>query len=760
MKLDKRSSAARPGGRWRMFRRRLSRLVSRVDLYPRVEIATTVIAVVIGLLSYVLVTGVRAPAVGLSPLIVTLLLVFNLTPLMLLITLIARRVALLVAHRRRGMAGARLHVRLVALFSVLAAVPSLLVVIFASLLFQYGVEFWFSERARTVLENADRVAQAYVQENKQRIVNDLLAVAGDVGGYAREFGMESQSFAQGLAWQVAARNLSEAAVIVRTDDGRLNMIAGANLDRRPLEKRISINDIKAAAAGSARVITDAGDRVEALVRLDPSAPVFLYVSRKVDPAVLAQVAQTQTALNDYKSLVTRSRALELRFNAILLVVSLLLLVVSIWIALWLANRLVQPIRRLVYAAERVGAGDLAARVSVRNSPDEVGTLARAFNRMTTQLQGQTQQLVTANDQLDQRRAFTEAVLAGVTAGVLSVDEDGRIRLANRSAEILLEADAGALIDQRLSEAVPELAQIVESGEGETVVQIARGTETQTLAVKLVAVADGFVLTFDDISQQLADQRRAAWADVARRIAHEIKNPLTPIQLSAERLQRKYGTQISEDPQTFARLTGTIVRQVGDLRRMVDEFSSFARMPKPVFRAEPLVDIVRQTLFLHEVAHPAVHYDAITPEILPTLICDRRQIAQALTNLVKNATEAVEARLEAEPGSAEGRVDVAIAVEGEKLCMSVIDNGIGLPRERDRLTEPYVTTRARGTGLGLAIVKKIVEEHFGTLDFRDREGGGTIARIMLDMTALALAADAMELAEEAATRPEQGKFDGS
>lgn len=740
-----RTAQAKPS-RWRMARRRFSRWVSRVDFYPRLEIATTLLAVVIGLASYAIVTGVRAPTMGLSPTLVTLLLVFNLTPLMVLITLIARRLTLLVAHKRRGTAGARLHVRLVALFSVVAAVPSLLVVIFASMLFQFGVEFWFSDRAQTVLENADRVAQAYVQENKQRIVNDLLAMASDVSGYSREFGMDSQNFAQGLAWQVAARNLSEAAVVVQNDKG-LNLIAGANLDRRPLDRRIRPQDVRAAAAGSARVITDAGDRVEALVRLDPTAPVFLYVSRKVDPLVLAQVARTQTALSDYKSLIARSRSLELRFNITLLVVSLLILAVSIWVALWLANRLVSPIRRLVAAAERVGTGDLTARVSVRQSPDEIGTLARAFNRMTTQLQAQTQQLIRANDQLDSRRAFTEAVLAGVTAGVISVDRQGVIGLTNRSAEILLEAEGEALLGRPLADVAPELAHMVDIGQGDSIVQIARGQETQTLAVKLVKVSGGHVLTFDDISQQLADQRHAAWADVARRIAHEIKNPLTPIQLSAERLQRKYGGQVNDDPHTFARLTGTIVRQVGDLRRMVDEFSSFARMPKPVFRAEPVTDIIRQTLFMHEVAHPAITYRAIIGEPLPTLVCDRRQISQALTNLVKNATEAIEGSME--DGKAPGKIEISVDDCDFRLIIAVADNGIGLPRERERITEPYVTTRARGTGLGLAIVKKIVEEHFGALEFNDRPGGGTVVRMIFDKHMLAGAQNAGGIAEASA-----------
>jgi len=724
----------------RRLRRRLSRRFPDVDIYPRLEIATALLAITLGLISYAVVTGVRAPAAGISPPLVTLLLVINLAPLMVLVTLIARRVALLVANRRRGLAGSRLHVRLVALFSIVAAVPTLLVVIFASLLFQFGVQFWFSERAQTVLENSDRVAQTYVEENKQRIVSEVVAMAGDVSGYADEYGIQTQAFAQGLAWQVAARNLSEAAVVTTDKAGQINLIAGANLDKKPLDERISATDIKEVQAGAARVFADADDRVEALIRLDPRAPLFLYVSRKVDPLVLAQVARTQTALSDYKSLLARSRSLEIRFNAILLVVSLLILATAVWIALWLANRIVAPIGRLVAAAEKVGAGDLKARVPVRGAPDEVGILSRAFNRMTSQIETQT-------NQLDSRRAFTEAVLEGVSAGVLSIDGAGEIRLANRSAEELLDVAEQGLAGRRLAGVSPELAAVLGEGKTEAIVQRMRDGDPQTLAVKIVDVAGGHVLTFDDISQQLADQRSAAWSDVARRIAHEIKNPLTPIQLSAERLQRKYGGEVRDDPQTFSRLTGTIVRQVGDLRRMVDEFSSFARMPKPTFQPEPVNDIARQTLFLHEVGHPGIRFSLEAPDAAPILVCDRRQIGQALINIVKNAAEAVEARRERD--GAGGEVTIRIAVEGTLLVISVEDDGVGLPAERDRLTEPYVTTRSRGTGLGLAIVKKIVEEHLGTLEFSDRPGGGAVARMRFDMAALAARSEgtAMDMGQD-------------
>ncbi|MFC3713662.1 ATP-binding protein [Sphingoaurantiacus capsulatus] len=723
--------------RWRMWRRRFNRWVTRVDFYPRLEIGFALLATVLGITGYAVLTGERAPAEGFDPWMVTLLLVAILVPLMGLIVLIARRFAILLSKRREGQAGARLHVRLVGLFAAIAAVPTLLVVVFASLLFQFGVQFWFSDRARTVLENADRVAQAYVQENKQRIVGDILPMAADLRANTEQFGLLSKDFRDNLDLQVLYRNLTEAAVFSPQGE-ELVVYAASGLDNRPLRSRILTLDLQRAQSGEAVVIASASDRVEAIARIDPIFERYVYVSRKVSPQVLNQVARTQNALSEYKSLIERSRAMQWRFNLMLVVVSLLILAAAIWFALWLANRLVAPMSRLVDAAERVGAGDFGARVPVRGTTDEMTTLARTFNRMTTQLDAQKNALVSANEQLDRRREFTEAVLSRVSAGVLSIGDDGIIRIANQSACELLERDAVDLSGVPLTEAVPELADLLDeatgAGHARGEARIARGADTQTLAVQVAAFANGFVLTFDDISQQLSDQRRAAWADVARRIAHEIKNPLTPIQLSAERLQRKYGKQITEDPETFGSLTGTIIRQVGDLRRMVDEFSSFARMPKPVFRPEPVLDIARQALFMQEVAHPAVTFAMKVPETLPLLVCDRRQIAQSLTNLLKNAAEAVAARQERD--GAPGHVSLSVEASGDRLVIAVTDNGVGLPPElRDRITEPYVTTRVRGTGLGLAIVKKIVEEHGGTLDLADAPGGGTVARMIFDPKAL-------------------------
>jgi two-component system nitrogen regulation sensor histidine kinase NtrY len=729
------------------MRRQLSRWSRRSQFYPRLEIAAATLTIVLGWSSYAILTGGGVPGNGVSPPLVTLLLVANLIPVMLLVVLIGRRIAILLANRRKGLAGAQLHVRMVAVFAGIAAVPTILVVIFASLLFQFGVQFWFSDRVKTVLDSSNQIAQAYVEENRKRVADDIIPMATDVNNYARDFGMGSDLFVEGLKFQVAARNLSEAVVFKKNPGGGLVELATSGMDTKHLEERLAGVDLARTEAGAATVVAKGSDRVEAVVAIDAGGDRFIYISRKVDPAVLARAERAADALDEYRSLIERSRVMQLRFNLILIAVSLLTLAVAIWFAIWLANRLVAPIARLALAAERVGQGDLDARVPLRGAPDEIGTLARAFNRMTSQLKTQQNALMGANQQLDERRQFTEAVLSGVSAGVLSIAADGHIRVANRSAEALLDLPAARLIGLPLARAVPDLAALLDeaqhSGAATGEVRIARGTETQTLSVRIAAEAGpdgGYVLTFDDISAQLADQRRAAWADVARRIAHEIKNPLTPIQLAAERLQRKFGRQIAEDPDTFAVLTGTIVRQVGDLRRMVDEFSDFARLPKPVFSAEDVDTIVRQAIVLQEVAFPGIAFTVEGAADTP-LVCDRQQITRLLTNLVKNAGEAVGTRLERDKAEEvplrPGAITITITDTETDLCLTVADNGIGLPAEsRERLTEPYVTTRARGTGLGLAIVKKIVEDHGGTLELGDAPGGGAFARARLSRSLIA------------------------
>lgn len=689
---------------------------------PALEFFVLAAAVAIAIASYaVIASGAPAPNL-LSPPLVALLLVANLLPGIALLVLIGRRIAMRRAARSPIGGRARLHVRLVALFSVIAAVPTLLVVIFASLLFQYGVEFWSSQRAGALVDNARLLVRDNYKREVERVEGNASAMSLDLANYLREMPIDSKTFANSFFLQTLNRDLSEAMIVRRGDNDPLAVL---NPYGRAIDNIVTPEIMNQIDKGAKVVSLSDNRRVAAVVPLAYGSGTYFYTSRLIEDRLAVQLKRGDAIMSDYRALQVRSRALQLRFNAALLVVSLLIVGIAVWIALAVADRLVRPIGELVGAAQRVSDGDLTARVPTPDSDDEIGTLGNAFNQMTQRLQAQT-------GALESRRALIEAVMSGVSAGVISVAADGTIRLINSSAVALLDGADDLPVGKPLALISPELATLLASGEREAIVEIGAGNDARTLAVKVTRAAEGPILTFDDITGQLLDQRRAAWSDVARRIAHEIKNPLTPIQLAAERLQRRYGKQIDPEDTTFARLTDTIVRQVGDLRRMVDEFSSFARMPKPVFRAESLVDIARQTLFLHEVAHPGIAFTLAHEDPGPTLVCDRRQIGQALTNIVKNAVEAVEANLDAREAS----VAMTLTEGDGRITITLADTGIGLPAARDRIVEPYVTTRARGTGLGLAIVKKIVEEHFGTIGFDDRPGGGTIVTASFDTAMLA------------------------
>jgi two-component system nitrogen regulation sensor histidine kinase NtrY len=721
------------------WRRRLSVVIRRSRLLPLIEAAAVAALIASIVTTYFVTTRGGNPDSPITPATVAALLVAILVPAMALMVLIARRFAIRRAARA-GLGGrGRLHVRLVAIFSIIASVPTLLVVVFASLLFQGGMQFWFSDRAETVLASARNASQIYEREHRERIRLDVEAMGADMVDRINSFGLTSARFRDELLFQTAARQVTESAILTIDPGGRLHRQVEWNPDNRPIGGQLSPQMLIGLGAGEVRVFQPTRDRVEAVVRLDPQAAIYFYGARAVSADAITALAEARDATSEYRQTLESARRLQLRFNAILLGVSLLIVALSIWIALNLADRLVRPVGNLLDAARRVTAGDLSARVPSSRVNDEVGTLGNAFNRMTRRLQEQTGALVAANDQLDSRRAFIEAVLSGVTAGVISVDDDRIVRLINSSAEALLIPGSESPVGRRLAELAPELDRQLDAEEREEIIQLALRGETRTLALKTVKVEGGHVLTFDDITDQLIDQRRAAWSDVARRIAHEIKNPLTPIQLAAERLQRRYAGEITSDAATFGRLTGTIVRQVGDLRRMVDEFSSFARMPKPVFREESVVDVARQAIFLHEVAHPEIDFTLEAPDPSPLLVCDRRLLGQALTNVMKNAVEAIQQKGEEQSGDGErARELIAVRIsQGQgDVAIEVEDSGIGLPADRKNLTEPYMTTRAKGTGLGLAIVKKIVEEHFGRIEFADRGEGGTRVTMRFEAAPLA------------------------
>ncbi len=663
----------------------------------------------------------------------TSLLIGTLVPAMALIVLAGRRIALGRASRNVLGTNGRLHVRLVWLFSLIAAVPTLMVVIFASLLFQSGVEFWFSDSSRGLLENANSLAKGYYADKLRDVGKESVAMAGDLRSYLGQAPITSQEFAEGYSWQVISRKLDESAIVERGEDGALRTAAIVDPNRNDNRQRVTPDELQRIARGEPVVVNASAEKIEAITAIDRTRGVYLYVARNSDQLAYSQWKRANSVLAAYDMLTRRARALQVRFNLALLGISLALVMLAVWAALRLADRQVAPLIELVSAARKVGSGNFAMRVGSARAADEVGMLARAFNRMTAQLETQTQALVRANAQLDVRRALIEAVIESITAGIISIDRGGVIRLINSWAQKLLGEDAGAgsggiMADRAatgmaLADVSPQLAALVQSGDASGIVHYAKGGDLLTLAVKVARDSNGHVVTFEDITRQLVDQRRAAWSDVARRIAHEIKNPLTPIQLATERLKRRYRRQIVTDPELFEELTATIIRQVGDLRKMVDEFSSFARLPKPVFRAEDAGELVRQAIFLQEVAHGAIAFGYSGPTSEP-FAADRHQFGQVMTNVLKNAIEAIEARARNEDIDYKGRITVNLASDAQSVTIDVIDNGIGLPAERDRILEPYMTTREKGTGLGLAIVNKIVEEHDGEMAFAPAPGGGT------------------------------------
>jgi len=615
------------------------------------------------------------------------------------------------------------------------------VAVFSTLLINFGVEQWFNTRVSTAVDESLAVAKAYLEEHQQAIGGDALAMAADISRVGPGLLSNPIRLEQMVDSQAAIRALSEA--IVFTSAGEVIARSGLAYSMEMSLQRIPRWAYDQVRAGQVAVLTNPGDdRVRALVKLDGSlVETYLYVGRFVDPKVLDHVSRTSEAVAEYQKLEGTRNHLEITFSAIFIVVALLLLLAAVWVGLSLASQLATPISALIDAAEKVRGGDLSARVDAEAASDELRSLSRAFNRMVSQLGAQRHDLMEVNSELDERRRFTEAVLAGVSAGVIGLDLNGAVELPNRSAMEFLEQESVDLIGKSLGDVVPEMAELMEAAKRrpdrsvQDEMTLHRGGRTRTLLVRISAESNaegavtGYVVTFDDITELASAQRKAAWADVARRIAHEIKNPLTPIQLSAERLKRKYLKQITFDPETFVTCTDTIIRQVGDIGRMVDEFSSFARMPAPVIKSENLGEILRQSLFMARTGYPKVSFQAEIPKEALPINCDGRLIGQAMTNLLKNAVEAIDGR--EGDDLPPGLITLAVVHRGAELDVVIEDNGKGLPAEqRDRLTEPYVTTRAKGTGLGLAIVKKIMEDHGGELILEDRADGEAGARVRL------------------------------
>lgn len=710
------------------FLHKWSDKISRLTLSRSVAVGLTLAAVASCVVTYLVLTR-RSADIN----TVYWLLNLDLILLLMLGTVISRQLVKIWSEKKRGVAGSRLHIRLVLAFSLMAAAPAILMAVFSSIFLYFGVQAWFNDRVSTAVNESLAVAQAYLNEHREVMRADVMAMAHDLNRDVRFLDENPQALAQLIQTQSSIRNLPEVIIYRSNGDvvSRSRMALMLEMERLPKEM------MQRADSGEVVLVTGGSqDRIRALVKLDRFFDAYLYVGRLVDGSVLQHMATAERAVKEYTTLDGRKSRVQIAMTAMFAAIALLLLMAAVWFGLVFSEQLVAPISALIGTAEKVRSGDLSARVpDVTAAPseqdDEIVLLGRAFNRMTQQLQSQQKELLMANRMLDERRRFTEAVLASASSGIIGLDKQGQITLANlRAEELLLGAandDTVMLNGRSLAEFIPEAAEVFLRASGDTdrpaqvQLEYAAGSgprKTMLLRITAEQGGSGAVATLDDISALVSAQRNAAWADVARRIAHEIKNPLTPIQLSAERLRRKYLPQIKEDPETFAKCTDTIIRQVADIGHMVGEFSAYARMPVSVKKTENVAEISHDALSLQKHAYPDIHFEFETEEAELFANCDRSQLTQVLNNLLINAVDSVHERLQSTPEQ-QGRIWMHVGSRGGNAVITVRDNGMGLPEKvRDQLLEPYVTTKKKGSGLGLAIVKKIMEDHEGSIEIID------------------------------------------
>ncbi|WEX07170.1 PAS domain-containing sensor histidine kinase [Chelativorans sp. AA-79] len=710
-------------------------------------IIATIVALITAAISFTVLLGLMQPYITPDARTTLVLIGINAAVVLVLLGLIGREAHRIYAARRAGKAASRLHVRIVAMFSLVAAIPAILVAVVASVTLDLGLDRWFELRTRVIVQSSLSIAEAYVRENARNLQGTTLSMAIDLDRFRTLYNLDRMGFRQRLTQQAIARGLAHA-VLIRRDE---SVIMGADISEPTTIPAPRQNDMEAAAEGRPALFTlPPGNLIGAIVKLQEIPDAFLYTSRELDPQVIKAQRLVAANTDEYRSLEQNRFSTQVAFALLYLVVTLAIVLAAIWTGIAVADRLVRPIRQLISAADAVSMGNLDVAVPVRSSDGDVASLGDTFNKMTFQLKTQRDQLISARDTIDERRRFTEAVLSGVTAGVIGVDADGIVSIVNRSAETMLAINSDRVTGKNLSAVLPQIGAVFETGRapGRRVyrdqVTFYRAGAERTFNIQITteeAVGESdersYVVTVDDITDLVQAQRSTAWADVARRIAHEIKNPLTPIQLSAERIRRRFGKVITEDRAIFDQCTDTIIRQVGDIGRMVDEFSAFARMPKPEMQRLDLREPLREATFLIEVSRPDIRIENDLADQPLIGRFDTRLMSQAFGNVIKNAAEAIDAVPQEERRG--GVIKISARNTGQSIEVLVMDNGKGLPREnRQRLLEPYMTTREKGTGLGLAIVKKIIEDHGGSLELLDAPqrfhgGVGAMIRMVLPVT---------------------------
>ena len=665
----------------------------------------------------------------LTPMRTLMLIIIDLSALLVLMAyVVTARATQLWKRARTGMIGTRLQSRIVIMFCVMSIVPTITVALFSAFFFDYGIKSWFDTRVSTALEDSVTVAGAYLEEHKSAIRSDALSLASYIQPQLPVLIANPPAFQQMLNEQIATYHLSEAVLF-----DNQHVVARTALSFSLSFERLPETIMNRVQHGEVVVMGDEEDKIQAAMRLSSTPPLYLLVSRTVDPTVLDHMESARTTVAQYQQLQGEIKSLQRQFLFVFVLVALLVLMAAVWAGMMLAVRLIDPLIALMAATERVRAGDYSSKVPEGRADDEVANLGRTFNRMTSQLEAQRRDLINANRQIDERRRFTEAVLSGVSAGVIALDREYRVTLRNRIALELLDHQ-GEIQEQPITRWLPELEPLLKQAAAKpdriasADMVVEREAARITLHVQVTAeqfneTIEGYIVTFDDISELVIAQRSAAWADVARRIAHEIKNPLTPITLSTERLRKKFADEVTSDRESYERYLDTIARHTKDIGRMVEEFVGYARMPGVQLKEENFSALLRRAVFSEQTVHPDISYTLDAPEQL-MLRCDEAQLRQVFTNLLKNAAEALEQQ------QTPREIRIALHEEPQEVTVTIRDNGSGFPADKiSTLTEPYVTTRTKGTGLGLAIVKRTMEEHRGSLTLANAQDGGALVTLI-------------------------------
>ncbi len=692
--------------------------------------------VVASLISGMATYAAMTPSGDANKFLILVLLNLDLVLLISLIIIITKRVVNIWSRKKSGQLGAQLHSRVVVMFSLLAAAPAIVVAIFGAIFFTVGIENWFSAQVKNALNKSLSVSEAYFEQGQRQISLDAVDIAGimNTSGILNNINnldIQKENNLKKLLNKLAyERNFTEVIIF----DKFGNVVAESELSFLfKSERRRALFDLVMETKRPAIDFSSSelDKTISAISPVNFLGNHFIYISKFKDLRVISDINSVKAAVKNYRGVENKKEGLHITFTMVFIVVAVLLMFVAILMGLNFANGLVTPITNLANAAERVSMGDLKVRVPDNNNKDEIADLSKTFNKMTEQLDSQRNDLINTNNELERRIKFTETVLTGVTAGVLGLDKFGKIFLPNRRALDLLDLDKN-IHNSYLTDVVPEMSDMFLELKKNNQKIITKEIELIRNKKKIIIITTitaeknknkvlGYVVTFDDMTEFFKMQRVAAWSDVARRIAHEIKNPLTPIQLAAERIKRKYKKHITLEPEIFLSCISTIIRQVDGMRKMVNEFSAFARMPVPVFNKVNLTNLVNDIASLSVLSNENIKVNIKVPKRTLYAVVDENQIRQAMQNIISNGINSMIERKNS------NKVKNMLTVELKKVKNNfnilVSDTGIGLPENiKDDLTDPYVTSRKNGTGLGLAIVKKIMEDHNGTLEVKNIEGG--------------------------------------